>query len=1071
MKRGYGVSIAALAVAMLGSGAQAQTPGAGNGVDILSGFGRIWIPGRTYDTGSPTALGAPLLLRNIQIVAERARERTLAQEVAAYYDDRRNQSYSVIDGLGPLTQAYLAGSGATTTIPAFDATTSRVQYVDQGTGAGVTTSPLGKVVQLVNVFRTNASTSPAKDAYSYPRPWRQSLNGESLGFVVPPSLVPEKSPTPATDGGFPSGHTNAAYLSALALAYAVPQRFQELLTRASELGDNRIEAGMHSPTDVIGGRVLATYFAIRALNDPANATLLADAVAQAQSYLSQACGGPVERCAHAAVDPATDRFSDSARNKAAYTARLTYGLPSVGPTNLPPVVPTGAEALLATRFPYLTAAQRRDVIATTELPSGGFLDNGLGYDRINLFAAADGYGAFNGPVSVTLDAAKGGFSAYDVWRNDIGGAGSLEKLGSGTLVLAGANTYAGGTTIGGGTLVGHAGAFGTGAIVDNAALVVDQSVDGTLPNAISGSGTLTKTNSGTLTLTGLSTLSGATTVQAGRLAVNGSLANSVVSVLPGAELGGSGTVGGIGALSGGTVAPGNSIGTLTVAGNAAFAAGSTYRVEANAAGQADRLAATGSATLSGGTVQVLAASGAYNPRTTYTILSAAGGVSGQFAGVTANLAFLSPGLRYRTDAVDLTLTRNDVPFAASATSRNGMAAANAVQAAGPGRLFDAAVAFTTAEAGNAFRALAGDIHAGTVSTAYETAFFVREAVLDRLRWGSPGTDLDYGTLPAAYAADLPGRQPVVAGVPVRTLDPQVFGLWGQGFGAFGTAEGGGNAFNLDRQIAGFAAGADVRVSNGLRVGVVGGYTEAYLDSAGRSGGTSRAESATLKSGFGGLYGGYEVGPLSLRLGALYAGTDTRTRRAVLYGLSDTLSGHGGGYTVQGFGEIGWRIALGQPAPAALVSRDGVAVPVPPAASYVEPFVGGAYVGIRRDAFAETGGAAALASVARDYDLGAATVGVRAQTGLELGLGLPVTLRGLVGYRRAFGDVVPTALLRFGTGPAFLSAGVPIDRDALVAQVGLDLAVAPNASLGVAYTGQTGARAQDQAVKGTFTLRF
>jgi hypothetical protein len=51
------------------------------------------------------------LLRNIQIVAERARERSLAQEIAAYYDDRRNQSYSVIDGLGPLTQAYLAGSG------------------------------------------------------------------------------------------------------------------------------------------------------------------------------------------------------------------------------------------------------------------------------------------------------------------------------------------------------------------------------------------------------------------------------------------------------------------------------------------------------------------------------------------------------------------------------------------------------------------------------------------------------------------------------------------------------------------------------------------------------------------------------------------------------------------------------------------------------------------------------------------------------------------------------------------------------------------------------------------------
>ncbi|KNY24569.1 autotransporter domain-containing protein [Methylobacterium sp. ARG-1] len=1071
MKLRHGVSTAAMMVAVLGSGAQAQTVSSGNGVDILSGFSRLWIPGRTYDTGKATALGAPILLRNIQIVADRARERTRDQEIAAYYDDRRNQSYSVIDGLGPLAQAYRAGSGATTTIPAFDASTARVQYNDQGTGAGVTTSPLGKVVQLVNAFRNNASTSPAKDAYSYWRPWRQSLNGQSLAFVVPASLVPEKGANPASDGGFPSGHTNAAYLSAMALAYAVPQRFQELLTRASELSDNRIEAGMHSPTDVMGGRVLATYFAIRALNDPANATLIGEAFAQAQSYLSQACGGPLERCARA-VDPATDRFSDYARNKAAYTARLTYGFPSVGPTNLPPVVPTGTEALLATRFPYLTAAQRRDVIATTELPSGGFLDNGLGYDRINLFAAADGYGAFNGPVSVTLDAAKGGFSAYDVWRNDIGGAGSLEKLGSGTLVLTGANTYAGGTTISGGTLVGHAGAFGTGAIVDNAALVVDQSTDGTLANAISGTGTLTKTNAGTLTLTGLSTLSGATTVQAGRLAVNGSLANSTVTVWQGAELGGTGTLGGLSALSGGTVSPGNSIGTLSVTGSVAFAPGSTYRVEANAAGQADRITAGGQAALSGGTVQVLAASGAYNPRTTYTILSAAGGVSGQFAGVTSNLAFLSPGLRYLPNEVDLTLTRNDVPFSASATSRNGIAAANAVQAIGAGRLTDAAVAFTTSEADAGFRALAGDIHAGTVSAAYETAFFVREAVLDRLRWGNPGTGLDYGSLPSAYTADLPGRAPVVAAVPVRTLDPQVFGLWGQGFGSFGTADGGGNAFDLDRQIAGFAAGADVRLPSGLRFGVVGGYTEAYLDSAGRVGGTSRAESATLKSGFGGVYGGYEVGPLSLRLGAIYADTDARTRRAVAYGLSDTLSGHGGGYTVQGFGEIGWKIPLGAPAVAALVSKDGADFAVQPAASYVEPFVGGAYVGIRRDGFAEAGGAAALVSFARDYDLGAVTAGVRAQTSLDLGLGLPVTLRGLVGYRRAFGDVVPTALLRFGAGgPAFLSGGVPIDRDALVAQVGLDLAVAPNATLGVSYTGQTGARAQDQAVKGNFTLRF
>ncbi|MCJ2072449.1 autotransporter domain-containing protein, partial [Methylobacterium sp. J-030] len=126
----------------------------------------------------------------------------------------------------------------------------------------------------------------------------------------------------------------------------------------------------------------------------------------------------------------------------------------------------------------------------------------------------------------------------------------------------------------------------------------------------------------------------------------------------GGVLGGARTLGGVSARSGGTVSPGNSCGTLTVTGHAAFAAGSTYRGEANAACKAERITAAVQAVLAGGTVQVLAASGAYGPRTTYTILSAAGGVSGQFASVTSNLAFLSPGLRYLPNDVDLTLTRN-----------------------------------------------------------------------------------------------------------------------------------------------------------------------------------------------------------------------------------------------------------------------------------------------------------------------------------------------------------------------------------------------------------------------------
>ncbi|MCJ2050615.1 autotransporter domain-containing protein [Methylobacterium sp. J-070] len=1060
----YGVSIAALTVAALGSGAQAQsvntTP---SDVNVLNLLG-------PYLTLNTSAAGQQTLQLNLSQSAAINNGAGLAQQQRAISDKiilgsaRNDLSSSGLGNYG--VAANLAGGlpGQTTVngivpqqlVGGLGSQLGPIYQRGVAQGAG---GPLGNVVNLLvgaynytgnnlgvakNFFANGAASNPsvtpagyvaapavAPPGYGLPsynglpnttnsvydlaygvsnnQPG-QDVYGSSRPIQVAPGRFNAFDPTAltgiATNPSFPSGHTTYAFTDGILLAMLVPQQYQSMMARAADYANNRIVLGVHYPLDIIGSRALATYDLAQAFTNPAyinNAAVTGTAInlpAQFVRAQAELQGYLAAECGNTVA---------ACAGSAANAANNPY-VPSTANQ-------TAYQQRLTYGLPTLTFAQA----PREQAPAGG-------PDASILLAPL--YGGSTGAA-----------------RTLAPNGGLYGQLSTGTInqILVNTETNA------------LAAFYGT-------PLSYWSRID--LYSAAGYFGAVT----GTLRMDATDRLGiDVGIAQGGALYANGTIAGTVI-VGSGGLLGGTGTVGGIGALSGGTVAPGNSIGTLSVTGPVAFAPGSIYQVEANAAGQADRIAAGGSATLSGGTVQVLAASGAYNPRTTYAILTAGGGVSGQFAGVTANLAFLSPGLRYLPNEVDLTLTRNDVPFAASATGRNGAAAANALQGAGPGRLYDAAVAFTTAEAGSGFRALAGDIHAGTVSAAYETAFFVREAVLDRLRWGGPGTGLDYGSLPSAYAADLPGRAPVVASVPVRTLDPQAFGLWSQGFGSFGTADGGGNAFDLDRQIAGFAAGADVRLG-GLRLGVVGGYTEASLDSAGRIGGASRAESATLKSGFGGVYGGYELGPLSLRLGVTYADTDTRTRRAVLYGLSDTLSGHGGGHTLQGFGEIGWKIALGTPAVAALVSKDGAALAVQPAAIYVEPFVGGAYVGIRRDGFGETGGAAALTSFARDYDLGAATVGLRAQTSLDLGLGLPVTLRGSVGYRRAFGDVVPAALLRFGTGPAFLSAGVPIDRDALVAQVGLDLAVAPNASLGVAYTGQTGARAQDQAVKGSVTLRF
>ncbi len=202
--------------------------------------------------------------------------------------------------------------------------------------------------------------------------------------------------------------------------------------------------------------------------------------------------------------------------------------------------------------------------------------------------------------SIAGDVVNNGILAFDrsddvTFAGAISGSGAVVQQGSGSTTLAGTNSYGGGTTISAGTLIGQATSFGTGNILDDAALIFDQSTDASFAAIIDGTGTLTKRGAGNLNLTGINTLSGATTVETGKLSVNGSLANSAVTILSGGALGGNGTVGSTTLQAGGVIAPGNSIGTLTVQGNF-VGAGGTVEIEAMLDGDAsstDKLIITG----------------------------------------------------------------------------------------------------------------------------------------------------------------------------------------------------------------------------------------------------------------------------------------------------------------------------------------------------------------------------------------------------------------------------------------------------------------------------------------------
>jgi outer membrane autotransporter protein len=298
---------------------------------------------------------------------------------------------------------------------------------------------------------------------------------------------------------------------------------------------------------------------------------------------------------------------------------------------------------------------------------------------------------------------------------------------------------------------------------------------------------------------------------------------------------------------------------------------------------------------------------------------------------------------------------------------------------------------------------------------------------------------------AAPAADLGARSPAPVPVPVRTFDPQAFALWGQAFDTWGSTRSDRNAARLERDTGGFIIGADATFDGVSRVGIAGGFQRTTLDVPGR------LSSGETDSVFAALYGGTALGPLNVRLGASYAGQQTDIRRAIAFpGFFDTARASYDGYTAQAFGELGYRFRF--------------------MSSVVEPFIGATALTVHRDGFAETGGPAALVGVARDHEVGFTTVGIRTEW---QPFDAPLVVRGMTGWRHAFGDVRPTASLAFQAAVAtpFLIAGVPLARDVLVGETALDWRVSDSVTLTVAYTGQLAKRASDNGVKGQFLVKF
>jgi outer membrane autotransporter protein len=519
---------------------------------------------------------------------------------------------------------------------------------------------------------------------------------------------------------------------------------------------------------------------------------------------------------------------------------------------------------------------------------------------------------------------------------------------------------------------------------------------------------------------------GVTTVSGGTLKVNSDLGGTI-DVLSGGTLGGFGSVGNTSVASGAAIAPGASIGTLTVMGDVDFAAGSFFDVEVDDAGNGDLLDVTGTATINGGTVRVAPAAGSYAASTQYTILTA-NTVTGAFDAVTSSFAFLTPSLTYDAQNVFLTLDLT-AAFQDAALTPNQFNTAGAAENLGGGNaIYDEILTMTEEEARAAFDALSGDAHASSRTGYFHSARQIREALLARLRALSGGGSqtADAGYAPAAGDALPSGTR-----------------LWGQLFGATGETDGDGNAASLDRDSYGFLGGVDRDLGEASRIGVALGYSRSDFDVDAHA---SSGESDNLHVA---AYGGTKVGPVDLSgiVSYTYGSADT-SRRVIVGGLTNNLAGDYDAQTVQAAIEAGTDLAHGS-----LV---------------LTPFAGLAVIGVETDGFTEQGGPAALTVAGESDTIGVSTLGLRARRESET-----VALSGSLAWRHAFGDTDPASRMAFASAPAtpFTVRGVPLSENALALEAGAELALGGDTSLSLGYAGEYGSDAMDHGLQLELAFRF
>ncbi len=613
------------------------------------------------------------------------------------------------------------------------------------------------------------------------------------------------------------------------------------------------------------------------------------------------------------------------------------------------------------------------------------------------------------------------------------GAGTLRKIGSGTLTSYADNRYNGGTLVEQGTLVlaGNGAIRGSVDVASGATLKLQRNGHTVFANVLSGAGDVVKLDAGLLTLLGDSSgFTGTTRVQAGAMEVRGSI-GGLVDMAAGTELTGTGELGNVIIRSNASLAPGvtgatGSYDLLSMTGNLLMENGSRYLLDVGADGGSDRVLVGGTATLLGGNTLALASNGEWSPSTRYTILSAAQGVQGTFSGVSTTLAFLRPTLDYDASNVYLTLARNDIAmpdielaFPDVVVNDNQKAVAGAVEALGNGNaVYDAVVRLDVADVVPAFDSLSGEIHAASRGALLQNRFL--HDGIDRHLDG------------AAMAGQIaPGVRAWVAGSSSQRRTDA-------------SAQNAG----LRSSQHGLMAGAGWMFGDALELGVAAGQQQLVSRLAQRD---ARAETDSTEYG---VYGQYRWQGLSLRAGISRADYRTDSTRTAQVGstLSEGLAAREDATGTTAFLRAGW--TFGGPR------------------LQLTPELELAQVRLRSDGSQEHGGHSALQLDGQTARYRTGLAALRADWDISGGQRDRAALTARVGWQVAGGDRLPQVAARFVEGTQdFGIAAAPLARRSALAQLGVAVSPTDNSRLSLQMQGQRGDGQRDVGAQLDLSVAF